>query len=193
MVAHQSGGNQSALQGNAWVQRLRLAGGATLAGLLLSLPIGLLNRLYMRVSILMDHGRPEFSWFGLMAVMLVTTILVAPTSALLYVLLRRLPSWRASLLSGALLLLLMGVPFVISAPNGLNTIGNRLVNQLMYGSLFLFQGLGIVPVANWMLARLPQGQKRPGGALVGYGLLSVLGVGLLVLALVLMVTGGSGV
>lgn len=194
MVAHHSGNDQSTQQGSTWVPRLRLVGGALLAGLLLSLPIGLLFRLYMRISALMAQGRevPSFSWGGLIAIIVITVVLCAPTSALLYVLVRRLAPWRASLLSGLLLLLLMGVPFVLSAPNGLNTIGNKQVNQLMYGSLFLFQGLGVVPLGNWMLAKLPEGRKRPGGALIGYGLLSVLGVGLLVLAVVLMVTEVAG-
>lgn len=187
MLAHHTGENQSTAPAT-WVQRLRILGGATLAGLLLSVPIGLLHRLYMRISALMEHGEVGFSWLGLLGVMIVTTVLVGPTSALLYILVRRLPPLRASLISGALLLLLLGVPFVLSAPNGLNTIGNQLVNQVMYGSVFLFQGLGIVPVAKWLDSRLPLGRQRPVGALVGYGLLSLLGVGLLALAAVVMLT-----
>lgn len=177
---------------NPWLPRLRILGAAILAGLLLSLPIGLLNRLFMRVSALMGGETLGFSWGGTLGVLIVTSVLIGPISGLLYLLLRRLAPGRASLLSGALLVLLLGIPFLVAAPNGLNTIGNRLVNQIMYGSLFLAQGLGVVPMSRWLERRLPQGRQWPVGALLSYGLLSLFGIGLLLLGLVVVLAQGFG-
>lgn len=161
--------------------RVRAMAVGVLAGAAAGLPLGVLNRVFQRVTALMAGHTPEFSWGGTLAIVAITILPFAIPAGLLFVGVRR---WlRGGVLYGLLLLCVLGVPYLWAAPMGLDTTGSPWVNRLMYGSLFVLQGLLLPPAVAWLERRLPPPRGR-WAVTAGYGVLvavGLVGCGLLLL------------
>ncbi|MDQ6423232.1 hypothetical protein RB620_27765 [Paenibacillus sp. LHD-117] len=81
------------------------------------------------------------------------------------------------MLNGLLLFIVIGIPFLFLVLTDLEQPVYRAVNQALWTSLFLAQGMAIVSAAKWLECRLPAGNARPYAASALYGLIVLLGIG----------------
>ena len=140
------------------------------SGLIVGVPLGLLNRLFQRVSAIMGGEHLDFTVAGTGAIVFFTVMTFSIPAGIAYVLIRdRLPVERAAHIAtyAASLFLLLGLPFLWAAPMGLNTTGNVWMNRLMYGSLVVLGGVALPPVVSWIRPRFVRESGWMGTAIDG--------------------------
>lgn len=171
-----------------WSGRMHLVAVAVVAGLVVGLPLGVLNRVFQRITAITADLYPEFTVAGSLAIVVATVLPFAIPAGILYVALReRLPrrSPGSEVGFALTLMLVFTVPYLWTAPMGINTTGNVWVNRAMYGGLVLLGGLTIPRTVDWVAGRLPPSPGRIGRVIEG--LLVLLGVVSVAFALLLAV------
>ena len=141
------------------------------------MPLGVLNRLYQRITAIVADQHLEFTLEGTLGIILVTVIPFAIPSGIAYVAIGRfLPSSQParSLTFGLLLLLVLGLPYLLAAPMGINTTGNVWLNRAMYGSLPVLAGLALSVISGVVDRHVPTPRRR--AAQIGYGAVALVGV-----------------
>lgn len=159
-----------------WHSRLRLAAAGIISAIPVALVFGLLSRVAMRITALLENEPTGFSVFGTLGVALVWIILFGLPSGILAPLIMRNPDrrWTQSLITGLALFLLMGIPFLIVGPNGLDTAHPRWLNLTMYGALFFLHGVCNAWAYVWYEHRLKHPEPGRRGRLLWYGFLTSL-------------------
>jgi hypothetical protein len=160
-----------------WPDRLRLAAAGVISGIPVALVGGLLSRLAMRITVLLENEPTGFSIVGTLAITVVWIILFGAPAGILTPLIVRgtaRPRWVQVLACGLVNFVLFGIPFLLSGTNGLAEAQPRWLNLTMYGSLFFLQGLGNAWVYIWYERRLKHPQPGRRGRLIWYGFLALL-------------------
>lgn len=82
--------------------RLRLAATGVLAGLTGGLLLGILNRIYQRITALMGGLHPEFTWGGTLMIIIATLLMAIPAGFLFPAARRRLAESKMTWVEGRL-------------------------------------------------------------------------------------------
>jgi hypothetical protein len=148
-----------------------------LSGTIVGIPLGVLNRVYQRITAIVAEQHLEFTPEGSLGIVLVTVIPFAIPAGIAYVAIGRfLPSHQPahSLTFGLLLLVVLGLPYLWAAPMGINTTGNVWLNRAMYGSLPVLAGVALPVISGIVDRHVPTPTHRVGQ--MGYGALTLVGV-----------------
>ncbi|MDF2628290.1 MAG: hypothetical protein K0R39_2121 [Symbiobacteriaceae bacterium] len=160
-----------------WPNRLRLAAAGVISGIPAALVGGLLSRVAMRITAVLENEPTGFSVIGTLAIAVVWVIMFGFAGGILTPLIVRGTARSRlvqTLASGFVAFVLFGIPFLLSGTNGLGTAQPRWLNLTMYGLIFFLQGLGNVWVYAWYEKRLKLPQPGRRGRLIWYCFLSLL-------------------
>lgn len=135
---------------------------AALGGLIVGLPMGVLNRVVMRIVAVMNGPTPFETDFGAKVLnftpegttfLIVSTTIFAIVPALLYVGLRRLLPGGVlvgGLAFGVILAAVYATVIVDSLAHDFRFLGEPMVSAAMFVGLFVLFGLLIAPVVTWV-------------------------------------------
>lgn len=138
------------------MKHIRYLAVGLLSGLLGGLAWGIAARVAMRIVALAADQPTEFSIGGTLGIMIMGAVFGAPFGLLFATVRNRYPAFerRAGLLFGALVLLLLGVPFYLGPLSGEATPNNHALAVGIFAALLVGFGMFVTLVYRWLEQRI---------------------------------------